>query len=397
LQRYIGRMPDSTAAIEFLARDKPPTVPAVCVIFGGEPFLKRESLEKLRAAVLTGEDAGMSYSVLDGDDVELREVLDELATFSMFGGGRRMVVVEEADKFVTKHRDELEDYVQKPRSNSVLVLEVDSWAANTRLFKRVAESGLQINCNLPSGRFGDVDEGVVLQWLTDRAATAHGAKFSAGAAELLIEIVGPELGRLDQETEKLSLLADGKADLKAEGGRRKAEVGGVKIISKELVESAVGGWRAKTAWAMIELALEGNASEALVQLDRLLTAGEEPIALLAMMGGSLRRLAAAAKIVEIAEAEKRRVSLDDALREAGVSPRKFVLDKAAGQLRQITRQRAKHLFEWLLEADLALKGTSSSGHRARMVLELFIVKLSKQLAPRVPAKANMPNNPASVR
>jgi DNA polymerase III subunit delta len=97
-------------------------------------------------------------------------------------------------------------------------------------------------------------------------------------------------------------------------------------------------------------------------------------------------LAAAAKVVEIAEVERRRISLDDALREAGVSPRKFVLDKAANQLRQITRHRAKHLFAWLLEADLALKGTSSSGPRARLVLERFIVKLSRQLTPKVAAR-----------
>ena len=82
----------------------------------------------------------------------------------------------------------------------------------------------------------------------------------------------------------------------------------MRVITRELVEQTVGGWRAKTAWTMIEAALDGNAAGALVQLDRLLLAGEEPIALLAMMSGSLRRLAAATRIVEQAEAERRRIS-----------------------------------------------------------------------------------------
>ena len=109
---------------------------------------------------------------------------------------------------------------------------------------------------------------------------------------MLLEIVGPELGRLDQELAKLALLSSSPS--------RQA---GVAQITRQLVEQTVGGWGAKTAWSMIEAALDGNAAEALVQLDRLLLAGEEPIALLAMMSGSLRRLAAATRIIEQAEAD----------------------------------------------------------------------------------------------
>jgi DNA polymerase-3 subunit delta len=359
-------MADSIAAFDFLSRDRTPPVPAVCVLFGDEPLLKRESLSRLRAAVLTGDDGELSFTTLDGNQAELREVLDQLATMSMFGGGRRVVVVEQADKFVSKHREAMEDYCQKPRPSSVLVLLVESWPANTRLFKKLAESGLQINCNLPSNRFGDADEDAVLKWLASRAEKQHHARLDSGAGELLLEIVGPQLGRLDQELAKLALLATAEEP---------------RTIGRKLVEQAVGGWRAKTAWAMIEAALEGRAAAALVELDRLLLAGEEPIALLAMMSGSLRRMAAATRIIEEAETQRRRITLPEALREAGVTPKKFVLDKTERQLRQIGRQRAKQLYGWLLEADLALKGASSSGDRARLVLEQLIVRLSTSLAP----------------
>src|SRR5262249_39282545 len=111
-------------------------------------------------------------------------------------------------------------------------------------------------------------------------------------------------------------------------------------------------------------------------------AGEEPIALLAMMSGSLRRMAAAARIAQQGLAERgRKVPLQEALREAGVTPKKFVLDKTEKQLRQIGWPRARQIYRWLLEADLALKGTSSSGRRARLVLEELIVQLSSHLAP----------------
>src|SRR5262245_17645752 len=157
-------MVDSISAFDFLSRSEVPSVPPVCVLFGDEPLLKRESLDRLRAAVLTGDEGDLSLATFDGDRSELREVFDELATVSMFGGGRRIVVVDEAETFVSEYRDTLEDYVDKPRSRSVLVLTVDSWPANTRLYKKLATTGLQINCNLPKNRFGDLDEDAVLRW-----------------------------------------------------------------------------------------------------------------------------------------------------------------------------------------------------------------------------------------
>jgi DNA polymerase III subunit delta len=394
---YICGMPDvALSAFEFLSRAKMPSVPAVCVLFGEEPLLKRESLDRLRAAVLTGDDGELSFTALDGNRLEPREVFDELATVSMFGGGRRMVVIQEADKFVSKHRDVLEGYCQKPRPSSVLVLSVDSWPANTRLYKKLAESGLQINCNLPRNRFGDADEDTVLKWLAARTEKRYQAHLGAAAGELLLEIVGPQLGRLDQELAKLALLAGGVSGQSSMVSEQKAEHQATTAdraaaqITRELVKSSVGGWRAKTAWSMIEAALEGQAAIALTELDRLLLAGEEPIALLAMMSGSLRRMAAATRTIEQAESQRRRITLTDALREVGVTPKPFVLDKAQRQLKQIGRQRAKHIYRWLLEADLALKGASSSGDKSRLVLEQLIVRLSRKMSPASAVSSSAP-------
>ncbi len=371
-------MAETISAFDFIARKPAEDVPPVCVLFGDEPWLKHEALERLRSAVLDSDQGDLSFTSYAGDSVELRDVLDELATVSMFGGGKRMVVVDEADKFVATNREKLEDFCERPRASAVLVLCVASWPATTRLYKKVAQIGWQINCNLPKQKWGDgVDEEPVLRWLSARAYRQHQTKLAENAADLLLEIVGPQLGRLDQELTKLSLLASrataGTQEPAARGGSAQQSASGAqestrgssaeKIITRELVEQAVSGWRAKTAWAMIEAALEGNARDALVQLDRLLLAGEEPIALLAMMSGSLRRTAAASRIVELAEAERRRLTLPQALQEAGVPPKRFLLDKAERQLRQIGRKRARHVFGWLLEADLALKSTNSSGEQ----------------------------------
>jgi DNA polymerase-3 subunit delta len=343
-------MPKPTDALDFLAHPAKHPPAGVCVLFGDESFLKRQVLSEIKEAVLSGQDAEFSTSVFDGSEAVLVDVTDALATRALFGGGRRLVVVDEADDFVSANRGALEQYVAKPKTASVLVLDVGTWPSTTRLYKALAESGLQIECKFPP-------PARLEKWLSAWGKKQHRAELEADAAEMLIENVEHDLGLFDQELAKLASLAgpDG-------------------TITAAMVAEAVGGWRAKTAWEMLDAALDGHAPGALVQLDRLLLSGEVPIALLAQISATLRRLAAAARIVAQAETARRAVSLRDALQQAGVKP--FVLGKVEGQLRKLGRARALALYRWLLDADLALKGTSSSPARSRLVLEELIVRLS---------------------
>jgi DNA polymerase-3 subunit delta len=351
-------MSRTVAALEYLAHPQKHAPEAVCAVFGEELFLRRLAVNELRQQVLGAADAEFSLTRFDGETVQMREVLDELSTVALFGGGRRLVVIENADDFVSEHRTELEDYVARPKSSGVLVLDVTSWPKTTRLYKALDSAGLQVDCKTPEARS-------LVKWLVSWSQKRHAAKLDAGAAEMLLEIVGPELGLLDQELAKLAVSA-------AAG----------QPITQQLVQDLVGGWRAKTAWEMIDAALAGNSRAALGQLDRLLLAGEHPIGILAQIGSTLRRFAAAVRIVEQAEAQKRRANLREALEQAGVKP--FVLAKSEEQLRRLGRQRAGKLHRWLLEADLDLKGKSELP--PRIVLERLIMRLSTP----APAPAKSP-------
>jgi len=347
-------MPGVTPALDFLERpiaDAPP----VCVVFGDETFLKQESLDHLRSSVLGQDDGEFSLTEFVGDDALAPEVFDCLSTVALFGAGRRLVIVREADNFVSRHRAILEAYVARPKPSGVLVLEVASWPSNTKLAKAVAAGGLTVECKTPTGQ-------QIAKWLVARTATQHRARLDRQAAELLLDTIEPDLGLLDQELAKLALSAgvDGTIDAK-------------------LVRELVGGWRTKTTWDMLDLAAAGNAAEAIGQLERLLSAGENPVAILAQIGSTLRRFAAAARIVERAERSCRRTTLKNALEKAGF--RSFVLAKAEGQLRQLGRHRSGQLYRLVLDADLAVKGASSAPARARIVLERLIAEMSMAAAP----------------
>lgn len=363
-------------AFDYLAAAADSPAP-VCVAFGDELFLKRLVLRRLRTAVLGGEQDEVPFAQFEGKSVEWRDVMDELSTVSLFGGGRpRLVVVEQADEFVSKQRERLENYVAQPRTSGVLVLDVNTWPSNTRLYKAVAAKGLAIECRPPEKSAGSkkvVDEGRMTKWLSQWSTSQHDAQLGAEAAKQLLELVGSEFGLLDQELAKLALFA-------GRGGK----------ITPEMVHDVVGGWRAKTTWDLIDAAVDGNTGEALRQLDRLLQAGEHPQALFGQISWSLRRFAAATRLFERAEREGQRPrNLRDVMLQAWFSKWPAgVLEKAERQLRQLGRARAGQFYRWLLDADLALKGTHSADQRARFVLEQLFVRMSNQLsAPRSPREA----------
>ena len=362
-------MANTIHCFDFLAKPSA-EIPPVVVLFGSEAFLKRLATQQLRSAIVEDEDSPVA--TFEGNSVEWRDVVDELSTMSLFGGGRRVAIVAEADPFVSRERGRLEDYVAKPKKSGVLVLQVGTWAANTRLYKAIDKTGLQIDCRAPEKAVGKrkvLDEAKLCKWLAAWTQAQHSAKLDATAAEMLLEITGPELGMLDQELAKLALFA-------GEGG----------TINVQMVRDVVGGWRTNTIWELVDAAADGDAAEALRQLDRLLQAGEHPVALFGQMAWSLRRFAAATRIYQEAERSKNRLALRDALIQAGFQHwNRKGLERAEAQLKQLGRERAGKLYQWLLETDLALKGSHSNPHRARFAIEQLFLRMAKGLGKAKPS------------
>ncbi len=363
-------MANTLHAFDFL--DHPAVaIPAVVVVFGNESFLKRLVMQSLRQTLVTDDDT--PFTTLDGGSTAWRDVHDELATMSLFGNGRRFVVIEKADAWVSQERGRLESYVEKPQASSVLLLDVDSWASNTRLYKSVDKLGLQIDCRAPekaAGKSKTLDRARIGKWLVQWATTEHHFTLQTHAADQLLEITGPEFGLLNQELAKLALFAGA-------GGK----------VDVQMVKDIVGGWRTQTIWEVIDAAAEGDAGEALKQLGRLLSPDEHPVALFGQISWSLRRFAAATRIYQEAERARRKISLRDALIQAGIPHwNREGLERAERQLQQLGRVRAGRIFRWLLETDLALKGSHSQKDRARFALEQLILRMAKGLNSAVRSK-----------
>jgi DNA polymerase III subunit delta len=320
---------------------KMPAVPGVAVLSGGQHHLKSAALHWLRTTVLQDEDTGLTR--FPGKETDLQSVWDELRTVSMWGD-RRLVIVDDADEFVTKHRAGLEKYAAAPAKKSVLVLDVKSWPKTTRLAKQIAQSGLEIECT-------DLKGVALTKWLQETARDSHQADLPRDAATLLIELIGEELGLLDQELSKLG-----------------SYVGQQGTITTEVVRAMVGGWRTETTWAMTDAVRDGDLASAIKDLHDLLYHGEAPQKLIGGIHFVFRKLAYATDLA-------RQQPLEAALRTAGVFPQ--AVGASAAYLKRLGRPQAEKIIHQLLDTDLRLKGGSRLPER--MQLERLLILLSGRM------------------
>src|ERR1700736_2827971 len=108
-------------SLAFLDRPHSAKLQAVYVLHGDEDFLKRQCLVALRQIVFGAEGSELGLSIHSGDKTTWAAVFDELETVPLLSP-RRLVLIENADAFVTRHRAALEKYVAQPASTGTLII-----------------------------------------------------------------------------------------------------------------------------------------------------------------------------------------------------------------------------------------------------------------------------------
>lgn len=249
------------------------------VIFGDEGYLKSRALsEALNGLLPPDVDRSLALSEYDGTrgegqgGPELAAVMDDLRTLP-FLSDRRVVVIREADKFVTSHRDALEKYANAPAASSVLVLVCRSFPKTTRLYKAAAACGSRlVECKKLSARN-----------LTDfvaRECEARGKRVGRDVAARLVDLTGQDQGVLAGEVEKLCLYS----------GDRNA-------ITAADVDALVGLSREEKVFAVMDVAASGRLADALELWHQVLST--DPGAVYKALGGmafKARRWIAAQKM-----------------------------------------------------------------------------------------------------
>ncbi len=172
-------------------------LPAYLVV--GDDALKREAvLRRMRTRLEKLGDLSFNSDTFDGEHAEGAAIATACQTLP-FASEKRLVVVNNAEKLKKADAEELVAYLAAPAETTVLLLLAEKLAKNTRLYKAAAAVGPSavIDCARP--KKWDMAQHV------RNMAPSHGITVTDGAAVLLVELLGEDTVRLDNELKKMAL------------------------------------------------------------------------------------------------------------------------------------------------------------------------------------------------
>jgi len=224
-------------------------VKLIYVIAGKDDFLLGRASGQLLDSLIDHEDRAMGLFDADPDKTPLAEVLDELRTMP-FLSSRRVVMIKGADDFVSENRESLEKYFETPSGPGILILTVRSWPSNTKLAKKLPTAGELIEVD--AFKTSQLPDFVIAQ------AASLGKIISRPAAQILVQLVGDDAGRLASEVDKLSTY-----------------VNDAKTITPAHIEELIGRNRMFDAFAVLESLVSGDPVSAIDKLRAMFAADRD--------------------------------------------------------------------------------------------------------------------------
>jgi DNA polymerase-3 subunit delta len=312
----------------------------VYVIAGKDESLVGARCQELLDELLEPEQRMTGLFSVDGDEAAIAEVLDELRT-TPFLTDKRVVAIRGADGFVSKHRDILEKYFEKPAATGILVLTVSSWDARTRLAKMLPKVGTLIELTPPP-------RWKLPEHLVQHASGKYKVRLNTDAAEMLIELIGEELPQLYNEVEKLVLFTRGEA-----------------AIRVDHVEALTGHHRIYDAFEVIDAMIGGHVGQAVSRLRNMFE--EDKSAEYTAVGAfafHLRRMFQAKVLLE------KRTNPDTIAKQLRIWGNK---DRFFDQLRRISLVQIAAFLEELAAIDHA---TKTGQGQAPVLIEQLVLKLA---------------------
>jgi DNA polymerase-3 subunit delta len=315
----------------------------ILVLHGQDDMLKRIYLQQMRYA-LQAEHGEVEIHQMEGPTAQLAEVFDELRSYSLMQQ-YKLVVVDDAELFVTTHRKALERYADNPVDHATLVLRSTNWNRGN-LDKKIAKVGARRKCDA-------LDAAQATDWLIKRMGSEHKRTIDKDAAAMLIRRVGRELMKLDSEAAKLALLVE--AD---------------QPIDVELIEQTVGRSSDEQAWMVQEAVLagvaKGSAGRTLEKIHELVAlSGQPEVLVVYFVADIVRKLGVARSMREAGLSESQ---IGRELKLWG--PRQALFMQV---LPKLDGQAVEQLFDRVLELD----GRSKSGFgKPLRNLECFCVALA---------------------
>jgi DNA polymerase-3 subunit delta len=240
--------------------------PPVSLLHGPEPFLLVDAVARLSRALFPGQtELSLVRDVLDARAAGADGIVQS-ALMLPWLGERRLVVARGVEALAARSAESLAAYVKAPNPSTVLILMAETLLESSHWLLRAVPGAAVVTAPSLTGR-------ALVGWLRGHAES-RGYRLEDDAAALLVELSGDDLAQLVGEIEKAALA----------GGPDNRRVG------VEEVRAVVGEHRLRHVFDLTRALVARDTAAALVLLESLLNAGEEPLAVLGMLTREARTI-----------------------------------------------------------------------------------------------------------
>jgi len=165
---------------------------------GEEPYYIDKISDFIEANVLAEEEKGFNQMVLYGRDVTIDDIVGNAKRFPMMAE-RQVVIVKEAQD-LSRNIEKLSSYVENPQPSTVLVFNYKYKKIDKRkaLYKALKKVGVVYESK-------KLYENQVADWIR-RVLSPKEYTISPKAAQMLVEFLGTDLSKINNELSKLQLI-----------------------------------------------------------------------------------------------------------------------------------------------------------------------------------------------
>ncbi|MCK7590717.1 DNA polymerase III subunit delta [Subsaxibacter sp. CAU 1640] len=170
----------------------------VYFLMGEEPYYIDRISQYIEANVLSEEEKGFNQMVLYGRDVTVEDIVSNAKRYPMMAE-HQVVIVKEAQD-LSRTIEKLADYVKQPQPTTILVVNYKYKTIDKRksLYKEIKKTGVVFESKkLYENQVGD--------WIR-RVLSGQGYTIVPKAALMLVEFLGTDLSKINNELEKLQII-----------------------------------------------------------------------------------------------------------------------------------------------------------------------------------------------
>jgi DNA polymerase-3 subunit delta len=229
-------------------------------LMGEEPYYIDGISDYIEKTVLSEEEKGFNQMILYGRDVSVDDIISNAKRYPMMAE-RQVVIVKEAQE-LSRTIENLTHYAENPQPTTVLVFcyKYKKLDARKKLAKTISKTGVLFESK-------KLYENQIPDWIK-RVLTAKGYTITPKAAQMLTEFLGNDLGKINNELEKLQLILPKGAQITPQ--LIEENIGISKDFNNFELQNAIGERDIKKAYTIIQYFSQNPKNHPLVMTIALL-------------------------------------------------------------------------------------------------------------------------------